>query len=150
MPLRTSRAWRTVDPIGPEWLGVILTYQSLFAQTEMFLVHATDPGQHTLVIFDEVHHAGTDAAWGISRGRRRRRLPARAGRVADTGARAAGHRQNPSRCPAEALRLGAEAGPSVRRGGAGQRRQPADEVGGLLGDHDHECVGVSARDLRHN
>jgi hypothetical protein len=85
MPLRTSREWRTVDPIGPEWLGVILTYQSLFAQTEMFLAHATDPGQHTLVIFDEVHHAGTDAAWGISRGRRRRRLPARAGRVAGHG-----------------------------------------------------------------
>jgi superfamily II DNA or RNA helicase len=32
----------------------------------MFLAHATDPGQRTLVIFDEVHHAGTDGAWGIA------------------------------------------------------------------------------------
>jgi superfamily II DNA or RNA helicase len=66
LPLRSQRDWRTVDPIGDDWLGAIITYQSLFASTEMFLAHATDPGQRTLVIFDEVHHAGTDAAWGIS------------------------------------------------------------------------------------
>lgn len=66
LPLRSQRDWRAVDPIGDTWLGAILTYQSLFASTEMFLAHATDPGQRTLVIFDEVHHAGTDAAWGIS------------------------------------------------------------------------------------
>lgn len=66
MPLRISRDWRPVDPIGEAWLGAIITYQSLFAQTEMFLAHATDPGQRTLVIFDEVHHAGTDAAWGTA------------------------------------------------------------------------------------
>lgn len=66
MPLRSTRDWRPVDPIGDDWLGAIITYQSLFSQTEMFLAHATDPGQRTLVIFDEVHHAGTDGAWGIS------------------------------------------------------------------------------------
>jgi superfamily II DNA or RNA helicase len=66
MPLRSTRDWRPVDPIGESWLGAIFTYQSLFAQTEMFLAHATDPGQRTLVIFDEVHHAGTDAAWGTA------------------------------------------------------------------------------------
>ena len=66
MPLRSTRDWRPVDPIGEEWLGAIITYQSLFFQTEMFLAHATDPGQRTLVIFDEVHHAGTDGAWGAS------------------------------------------------------------------------------------
>jgi superfamily II DNA or RNA helicase len=53
-----------VDPIGDGWAGVILTYQSLFASTEMFLAHATDPGHRTLVIFDEIHHAGARAAWG--------------------------------------------------------------------------------------
>ncbi|WP_156994340.1 DEAD/DEAH box helicase family protein [Pseudonocardia acaciae] len=66
MPLHTSRDWRPVDPIDDDWLGAVVTYQSLFAQTEMFLAHATDPGHRTLVIFDEVHHAGSDAAWGIS------------------------------------------------------------------------------------
>lgn len=66
LPLRNQRDWRSVDPIGDQWLGAIITYQSLFASTEMFLAHATDPGQRTLVIFDEVHHAGTDAAWGTS------------------------------------------------------------------------------------
>lgn len=66
LPLRSQRDWRPVDPIGDDWLGAIITYQSLFASTEMFLAHTTDPGQRTLVIFDEVHHAGTDAAWGTS------------------------------------------------------------------------------------
>lgn len=66
MPLRTTRDWRSVDPIGDDWLGAVITYQALFFQTEMFLAHATDPGQRTLVIFDEVHHAGTDGAWGVS------------------------------------------------------------------------------------
>jgi superfamily II DNA or RNA helicase len=66
LPLHSQRDWRPVDPIGDAWLGVIVTYQSLFSSTEMFLAHATDPGQRTLVIFDEVHHAGTDGAWGTA------------------------------------------------------------------------------------
>ena len=66
LPLHTQRDWRPVDPIGDDWLGAIVTYQSLMSSTEMFLAHATDPGQRTLVIFDEVHHAGTDGAWGLS------------------------------------------------------------------------------------
>lgn len=45
-------------------VGAITTYQSLCAAPEMWLAHVTDPGQRTLVIFDEVHHAGTDASWG--------------------------------------------------------------------------------------
>ena len=40
LPLRSQRDWRAVDPIGDEWLGAIITYQSLFASTEMFLAHA--------------------------------------------------------------------------------------------------------------
>jgi len=66
LPLRSQRDWRPVDPIGDDWLGAVTTYQSLFSSTEMFLAHATDPGHRTLVIFDEVHHAGTDGAWGTS------------------------------------------------------------------------------------
>ncbi|MGH9106357.1 MAG: DEAD/DEAH box helicase family protein [Acidimicrobiales bacterium] len=66
LPLLTQSEWRPVDPIGEDWLGAVITYQSLLASTEMFLAHATDPGQRTLVIFDEVHHAGTDGAWGTS------------------------------------------------------------------------------------
>ena len=44
LPLYTQRDWRPVDPIGGEWLGAIITYQSLFSSTEMYLAHATDPG----------------------------------------------------------------------------------------------------------
>ncbi|MGI8808341.1 MAG: DEAD/DEAH box helicase family protein [Acidimicrobiales bacterium] len=66
LPLRSQRDWRAVNPIGDEWLGAIISYQSLLASTEMFLAHATDPGHRTLVIFDEVHHAGANAAWGTS------------------------------------------------------------------------------------
>ncbi len=66
LPLRTQRDWRSTDPIGDDWLGAIITYHSLFASTEMFLAHATDPGHRTLVIFDEVHHAGEGNAWGLS------------------------------------------------------------------------------------
>jgi superfamily II DNA or RNA helicase len=64
LPLRGPRDWRPVNPIGDEWVGAVLTYQSLFAMTEMFLAHATDPGHRTLVIFDEVHHAGIGSGWG--------------------------------------------------------------------------------------
>jgi len=64
LPLRSSRDWRPVDPIGDDWVGAIFTYQSLFAMTERFLAHATDPGHRSLVIFDEVHHAGIISGWG--------------------------------------------------------------------------------------
>jgi superfamily II DNA or RNA helicase len=37
LPLRNQRDRRSVDPIGEDWLGAIITYQSLFASTEMFL-----------------------------------------------------------------------------------------------------------------
>src|SRR3990170_5941100 len=52
LPLHGVRDWRSVNPIGDRWLGAITTYQSLFATTDMFLAHATDPGHRTLVIFD--------------------------------------------------------------------------------------------------
>lgn len=64
LPLRGPRDWRPTNPIGEDWLGAVTTYQSLFAMTEMFLAHATDPGHRTLVVFDEVHHAGIGSGWG--------------------------------------------------------------------------------------
>jgi len=66
IPLLSQREWRPVDPIGERWAGAVVTYQSLLMSSEMFLAHATDPGQRTLVIFDEVHHASTDGSWGVS------------------------------------------------------------------------------------
>lgn len=66
IPLRSQRDWRSVEPLGHDWLGAVITYQSLFASPEMFLAHATDPGHRTLVIFDEVHHAGVGAGWGLA------------------------------------------------------------------------------------
>ena len=66
LPLHGPRDWRPVNPIGDSWVGTVTTYQSLFAMTEMFLAHATDPGHRTLVIFDEVHHAGAESGWGLA------------------------------------------------------------------------------------
>src|SRR5829696_6218058 len=66
LPLLGLRQWRAVEPIGEGWLGAITTYQSLCAAPEMFLAHVTDPGHRTLVIFDEVHHAGAEASWGAA------------------------------------------------------------------------------------
>lgn len=64
LPLHGPRDWRAVNPIGDRWVGAVATYQSLFSMADMFLAHATDPGHRTLVIFDEVHHAGAEGAWG--------------------------------------------------------------------------------------
>lgn len=66
LPLRGPADWRPTEPIGDRWVGVVATYQSLFTSTDMFLAHATDPGHRTLLIFDEVHHAGVDSGWGRS------------------------------------------------------------------------------------
>ena len=64
LPLLGPRSWRPVDPIWDKWVGVVATYQSLFSATDMYLAHATDPGERTLVIFEEVHHAGVESGWG--------------------------------------------------------------------------------------
>jgi superfamily II DNA or RNA helicase len=64
MPLLGHREWRPVQPIGDQWLGAITTYQSLFSAADIFLAHTTESGHRTLIIFDEVHHAGAEASWG--------------------------------------------------------------------------------------
>jgi len=58
--------WRPTQPLLDQWLGGVFTYHALFAQTTMFAALAAEPGYRTLVIFDEVHHAGSESAWGIA------------------------------------------------------------------------------------
>jgi superfamily II DNA or RNA helicase len=65
VPVLGPRSWRPVDQIGDRWVGVVATYQSLFSASDMYLAHATDPGHRTLVIFDEIHHAGVESGWGM-------------------------------------------------------------------------------------
>jgi len=58
--------WRPTQPLLARWAGAVFTYHALFAQTTMFEALAAEPGFKTLVIFDEIHHAGTEKAWGIA------------------------------------------------------------------------------------
>lgn len=58
--------WRPTQPLFRRWAGAAFTYHALFAQTTMFQALAAEPGYRTFVIFDEIHHAGTDSAWGIA------------------------------------------------------------------------------------
>jgi superfamily II DNA or RNA helicase len=61
-----SAGWRPTQPLLRHWAGAVVTYNALFAQTTMLQALATEPGFKTLVIFDEVHHAGVERAWGIA------------------------------------------------------------------------------------
>ncbi|MGD0371082.1 MAG: DEAD/DEAH box helicase family protein [Candidatus Dormibacteria bacterium] len=58
--------WRPTQPLFRRWAGAAFTYHALFAQTTMIEALAAEPGYRTLVIFDEVHHAGSEHAWGIA------------------------------------------------------------------------------------
>jgi superfamily II DNA or RNA helicase len=58
--------WRPTQPLFQRWAGAVFTYHALFAQTTMFEALAAEPGFRTLVIFDEIHHAGAERAWGIA------------------------------------------------------------------------------------
>jgi superfamily II DNA or RNA helicase len=58
--------WRPTQPLFQRWAGAAFTYHALFAQTTMFQALAAEPGFRTLVIFDEIHHAGAESAWGIA------------------------------------------------------------------------------------
>jgi superfamily II DNA or RNA helicase len=58
--------WRPTQPLLRSWVGAAFTYHALFAQTTMFQALAAEPGFRTLVIFDEIHHAGAERAWGIA------------------------------------------------------------------------------------
>lgn len=58
--------WRPTQPLLERWAGAVFTYHALFSQSVMFSALACDSGYKTLVIFDEVHHAGTESSWGVA------------------------------------------------------------------------------------
>lgn len=66
VPLLGPRNWSPVRPIFSQWAGIVATYQSLFSASDMYLAHASDPGHKTLIVFDEIHHAGVDSGWGVA------------------------------------------------------------------------------------
>ncbi|MBB6380567.1 superfamily II DNA or RNA helicase [Pseudonocardia eucalypti] len=65
LPLAPA-GWRPVQPLYAPWCGGVVTYHTLFRQTTMLAALAAEPGYRTLVIFDEIHHAGTDGGWGMA------------------------------------------------------------------------------------
>jgi superfamily II DNA or RNA helicase len=58
--------WRHPQPLPIGTCGGVITYQSLFAQTTWWSAFAAEPGYRVLVIFDEIHHAGTESGWGMT------------------------------------------------------------------------------------
>jgi superfamily II DNA or RNA helicase len=58
--------WKPIRPLYAPWAGGVITYHTLFRHTTMLAALAAEPGYRTLVVFDEVHHAGTDGAWGVA------------------------------------------------------------------------------------
>jgi superfamily II DNA or RNA helicase len=59
-------SWRPAQPLLPRWAGAVFTYHALALQTMMLEALVAEPGFRTLVIFDEIHHAGTESTWGIA------------------------------------------------------------------------------------
>jgi superfamily II DNA or RNA helicase len=58
--------WRHPQPLPVATCGGVITYQSLFAQPNWWAAFAAEPGYRALVIFDEIHHAGSESGWGIT------------------------------------------------------------------------------------
>ncbi len=58
--------WRPTQPLLARWAGAVFTYHALAWHTTMFQALVAEPGFRTLVIFDEIHHAGTESTWGIA------------------------------------------------------------------------------------
>jgi superfamily II DNA or RNA helicase len=58
--------WRHPQPLPVDTCGGVITYQSLFAQPNWWAAFAAEPGYRALVIFDEIHHAGSESGWGIT------------------------------------------------------------------------------------
>jgi superfamily II DNA or RNA helicase len=65
LPLAPA-GWAPSMPLYSQWVGAVATYQSLYANATMFQFLAAEAGHRTLVIFDEVHHVGTDSSWGLA------------------------------------------------------------------------------------
>lgn len=58
--------WRHPQPLPVGTCGGVITYQSLFAQPVWWAAFAAEPGIRALIMFDEIHHAGTESGWGIN------------------------------------------------------------------------------------
>lgn len=54
--------WSNADGVeAPDFYGAVVTYQQVSYAPDLYRMNCKQP---TLVIFDEVHHAGDDLAWG--------------------------------------------------------------------------------------
>jgi superfamily II DNA or RNA helicase len=54
--------WSNADGVeAPDFFGVVVTYQQVSFAPDLYRMNCK---QRTLVIFDEIHHAGDDLAWG--------------------------------------------------------------------------------------
>lgn len=58
--------WRHPQPMPVGACGGVITYQSLFAQPNWWATFAAEPGYRALIVFDEIHHAGSESGWGIT------------------------------------------------------------------------------------
>ncbi len=58
--------WRPTSPIYETLCGAALTWATLLANTTQIEALAAEPGYRSLVILDEVHHAGVGHAFGLS------------------------------------------------------------------------------------
>lgn len=65
LPLAPPR-WRHPQPLPVGACGGVITYQSLFAQPNWWAAFAAEPGYRALIVFDEIHHAGSESGWGIT------------------------------------------------------------------------------------
>lgn len=54
--------WSNADGIeAPDYFGAVVTYQQISFAPDLYRMNCKE---RTLVIFDEIHHAGDDLAWG--------------------------------------------------------------------------------------
>jgi superfamily II DNA or RNA helicase len=58
--LHLEPEWASADPFPSDMHGVVVTYQQVASQPAPL----RGPGDDAFVILDEIHHAGTERAWG--------------------------------------------------------------------------------------
>ncbi len=60
--IHLEASWASADPWPRDMHGVVVTYQQVAADPRQL----RGPSDDAIVVLDEVHHAGTDRAWGDS------------------------------------------------------------------------------------
>jgi superfamily II DNA or RNA helicase len=65
LPLAPS-SWRPTEPIYETSCGAAFTWATLCSNTTQMEALAAEPGYQTLVILDEVHHAGVGHSFGLA------------------------------------------------------------------------------------